>query len=266
MSANSSVIPDARSAIRDPGDRKARHFSGRPQSQIGMRGAASLALLSLAACEPRRGAALDELMPCAELVLAAGEFTANECRLEANGEALHVKFAQGDAGAVAGNISLEVIDAHGDVRQLLVEPGVSRYLAPRVHDVDGDGRADLLVGRDSGNVNTVSGVWIFSGERGVYERVGEISGVSVTHTEDGLVAVASRLSAAAWNVGFHLLDQRGLQLMASVEIEGIEQRGEVLRTRCRLSEDAALAELQLSPPEAQAKFCADPVTIGVFER
>jgi hypothetical protein len=224
------------------------------------------ALLALAACEPRRGAALEELMPCAELVLAAGEFAANECRIEANGEALHVKYAQGDAGAVAGNVSLELIDAHGDVRQLMVEPGVSRYLAPRVHDVDGDGRADLLVGRDAGNVNTVSGVWIFSGERGVYERVGEISGVSVTPTEDGLVAVGSRSSAAAWNIAFHQLDGRGLRLMASVEIEGIEQRGDVLRTRCLLNDGSGLAELGLAPAEAQAKFCADPATIRVFER
>jgi hypothetical protein len=226
--------------------------------------AASLALLALAACEPRRGAALDELMPCAELVLPAGEFAANECRLEANGEALRVKFAQGDAGAVAGNVSLEVIDAHGDVRQVMVEPGVSQYLAPRVDDVDGDGRADLLVGRDVGNVNTVSGVWIFSGERGVYERVGEINGIAVIHTEEGYVAVASRSSASVWDVAFYRLDQSGLQLVASVNVEGLERADGVVVTRCRLGDAPGIAALDLAPADARAKFCAEPAAVGVL--
>ncbi len=225
---------------------------------------AALAALALTACAPDRNAAMAELMPCADVVFEPGVFSANECRIEANGEGVHVTYAEAEEDAVAGSVTLELIGERGNVRQVMLEPDVAQYLAPRVHDVDGDGRADLLVGRSTGNVNTVSGVWIFNGERGVFARVGEINGVAVTRTEEGYVAVASRSSASTWNVAFSALDAGGMKLVASVDVEGLEREDGSLVSRCRLSDAPGIAELQLAPADAQAKFCAEPAAAGVL--
>lgn len=226
--------------------------------------AAALALLALPACAPDRNAAMAELMPCADVVFEPGVFGANECRLEANGENVHVTYAAAAEGAVAGSVTLELIGERGNVRQVMQEPDVAQYLAPRIHDVDGDGRADILVGRSTGNVNTVSGVWIFNGERGVFARVGEINGVAVTRTDEGYVAVASRSSASTWNVAFSALDAEGLKLVASVDVEGIQREDGALTARCRLADAPSIADLPLTPADAQAKFCAEPAAAGVL--
>lgn len=225
---------------------------------------AACACAWLAACAPDRSAQLAELMPCADVAFLSGEFSANECRLSANDESLRVVYAEAAEGAVAGTVSIEVFGDNGGVRQVMIEPDVSEYLAPRVHDVDGDGRADILVGRASGNANTVSGVWVFNGERGVYQRVGEISGVAVTRTEEGYVAVAGRSSAAAWNVAFHSLDDAGLHLVASVDVEGTPGDDGAIAIACRLADAPGIAELQLAPQAAEARFCAEPAASGVF--
>ncbi|MEQ1617343.1 MAG: integrin alpha [Terricaulis sp.] len=231
-----------------------------------MRGSTHMIAVALAvtACAPDRNEAMAELMPCADVVFEPGFFRANECRIEANGEALHVSYAGTAEGAIAGAVTLELIGERGNVRQVMQEPDVAQYLAPRVHDVDGDGRADILVGRSTGNVNTVSGVWIFNGERGVYARVGEINGVAVTRTEEGYVAVASRSSASTWNVAFSALDASGLKLVASVDVEGVQRADGALMSRCLLSDAPGIAELQLAPADAQAKFCAEPAAVGVL--
>jgi hypothetical protein len=237
-------------------------FSGLSRISRGV--VAMLLFAAPSACtrDPRAG--LAEIMPCADVAFSRGTLDAHECRLEANDETMHFKFAAVEEGA--GDISAEIIGARGEVRQVISETGVFEYLLPHVHDVDGDGRADLLIPRSSGNVNTVSAVWLFNGERGVYERVGEINGVSVNRTEDGLVAVASRSNAASWNVAFHRLDQSGLLMVASVDIEGMERVGETLRTRCRLADAPGIEALGLSPADANAKFCSEPATINVFEQ
>lgn len=227
-------------------------------------GFSALTALALTACGPDRNAQIAELMPCADVVFAPDGFAANECRIEANGEAVHVTYAGASEGAIAGAVTLELIGERGNVRQVMQEPDVAQYLAPRVHDVDGDGRADILVGRSTGNVNTVSGVWLFNGERGVFERVGEINGVAVTRTEEGYVAVASRSNASTWNVAYHKLDAEGLKLVASVDIEGFERMDGALAARCRLSDGPGLAVLDLNPADAQAKFCAEPAATAVL--
>ncbi len=231
-----------------------------------MRGFGFLAAtaLALSACAPDRNAAMAELMPCADVVFEPGVFRANECRIEANGEAVHVTYAEAAAGAVVGAVTLELIGERGNVRQVMQEPDIAQYLAPRVHDVDGDGRADILVGRSTGNVNTVSGVWIFNGERGVFARVGEINGVAVTRTQEGFVAVASRTNASTWNVAYSALDAEGLKLVASVDVEGFQRADGELGARCRLSDAPGIADLNLSPADAESKFCAEPAALNVL--
>ncbi|UPT61205.1 MAG: hypothetical protein M0D54_12175 [Hyphomonadaceae bacterium JAD_PAG50586_4] len=168
-------------------------------------------------------------------------------------------------GAPGGAVSVDVLGENGAVLQTMLESDVSEYLAPSVQDVDGDGRGDILIARERGNVNTASGVWVFNGDAGAYRRVGEISGVTIQNTSDGYVAVPARSSAAAWNVAFYQLDANGLHMLASVNIEGEELAGGQIRSTCSLLDAPGIAGLNLSTGDAEAKFCAEPAA-QVFEQ
>lgn len=196
-----------------------------------------------------------DIVPCADWE----ETTAaepGECQLEAGGQTLHVKFQPVAAGAETGSVSIDVLGEDGAVVQTMLEPDVSEYIAPVVQDVDGDGRADVLAARVSGNVNTEYGVWIFNGERGVYERVGDISAVEIERTSDGLIATQARSSAVSWNVAFYKLDEGGLHPMASIYVTAPETPGGA--PSCAVDEAPGLRDLNLTERAARERFCAEP--------
>lgn len=108
-------------------------------------------------------------------------------------------------------------------------------------------------------MNTEYGVWIYDGTR--YSRVGDVSGVEVERTADGLIAVPARSSASSWNVRYYRLDEGGLHHLVTAQVDGLEQlpNGSVL-SACGISEAPGLADLDLSERAAQERFCAEPVS------
>ncbi|MBL8536496.1 MAG: hypothetical protein JNM59_03745 [Hyphomonadaceae bacterium] len=228
-----------------------------------MRALLLASMVALAGCAGEPRVDLSNIPACASYEPSRGALEPGACKLEANGETLHVKFAATPEGSSGGVVSVDVVSAEGDVRQVLIEENVSEYLTPSVQDIDGDGRGDLLLPRESGNVNLVSGVWVFSGD-GLYRRAGEVSGVAVARTDEGLIAVPARGSAASWNVTFHQLDEGGLRLIASVDVEAQEAANGALTTRCSLADAPGLEIVHLSTEQAETKFCAEPATTGVF--
>jgi len=227
----------------------------------------AVAALALAACAPEAPTQAAASLPnCADLSFS-GELTPAECRLQAAGQMLHVTFAALPAGTVAGTITINVLDDAGATLQSLLEPDVSEYRLPSVEDVDGDGRADILIPRATGNVNTEYGMWIYNGERGRYERVGDISGVSVERTSDGYIAVPARSGGAWWNVAFYRLDEGGLHPIVTLQIDSPivwrqidreERTSGALGFRCTLMESPGLRDINLDARAAEAKFCAEP--------
>lgn len=227
-----------------------------------IRHAAFASLTLLAACAPDGRARLAEVMPCSEWALPGAALNGDGCKLEANGDTLHVKFMT--EGEAAGTVSADVLDRRGIVRQVILETNVLQYSAPTVQDVDGDGRGDIIIARGTGNVNTVSAIWLFSGARGVYERVGEVNGVSIERTGDGYIATPARSSASVWNIAFHGLDENGLRLIASVDAGAIPADDGSMEQTCELADAPGIGELQLTPEAAEAKFCAEPAVTGIF--
>lgn len=228
-----------------------------------MKRLASFALIVMAAaCNPApQPVETTDIAGCDEIELS-GALEPAECQLTAGEDVLHVRFEPLAAGTQLGAINIEVLKQDGAVAQTMLEPEVSEYRAPTVEDVDGDGRADVLIARETGAVNTTHAVWIFSGERGVYERVGDISGVSIERTADGLIAVPARSSAAAWNVTFYKLDEGGLHPMVTVAVEAPAGRGN--EAGCTLAESPGLRDLNLTEGAARERFCAEPAA-QVFE-
>lgn len=187
----------------------------------------------------------------------SGELTPGECRLEASGQTLHVRFAELAAGMQSGNVSIDVIGSDGQVYQTVLESDVSEYRAPSVQDVDGDGRGDILIPLMTGNVNTDYAVWLYSGADGRFERVGAVSGVEIKRTDEGYVAVPARSGAASWTVSFFRLDQEGLHPLVTLQIDG-EEVGGAIRSTCTVLEGDGLAAIGLNERAAQEKFCAEP--------
>jgi hypothetical protein len=225
--------------------------------------AGAMLAVTLLACTAGERVDLGGVPPCAAFEPSRGALEAGECKLEANGETLHVRYANLPESATGGAVSIDVIGANSAVRQVLLEENVSEYLTPSVQDVDGDGRGDVLIPRETGNVNSVRGVWIFSGE-GLYRRAGEIIGVDIVRTDEGLIASPARSSAAAWNVAFHRLDEDGLHLIASVDVEGEPRADGTIATRCTLADAPGIVAFNLTVEAATAKFCAEPAAAGVF--
>jgi hypothetical protein len=217
-------------------------------------------LLLAAACGERQTQPADAgaLQPCAEADRTRSGLTPGQCVLESSGQTLRVTYADLAAGTQAGAVSVDVLGDDGQVAQTLLESDVPEYLTPQLQDIDGDGRADILIPRVLGNVNFEWGVWIYDGAR--YRRVGEIGGVQVERTADGLIAVPARSSAASWSVPYYRLDESGLHHLVTAQIDGEQMADGSVRGTCTLPEAPGLADLNLSQRAAQERFCAEPAS------
>lgn len=209
---------------------------------------------ALAACTPpAQPVETTDIAGCDEVDFT-GALEEGECQLAAGENLLHVKFAPLATGARFGMITVDVLSEDGSVVQTMLEPDVAEYRAPSVHDVDGDGRADVLIARAAGAANVSWAIWIYSGERGVYERVGDVNGLAIERTGDGLVVVPSRSSATTWDVAFYRLDEGGLHPAATIAVAASADG----RPDCRLADAPGLRDLNLTEAEARTRFCAEP--------
>lgn len=219
---------------------------------------ALLAAAIVAACNQAPGAAeLTPAQPCERAALT-GDLAPAVCQTAAGGQILRLTYTELVEGDGGGVIGVDVLDAGGRRLQSFRESGVSGYWPPEVTDVDGDGRADLLLTRAGGTANAAQAVWVFGGAG--YRRVGEVNGVSVERTDEGYIAVPARSSASAWDVTFYELDEEALRLLLAVAVEaqGADAAGQATGIACRISDAPGLARLELTLAEAQEKFCAEP--------
>jgi hypothetical protein len=232
----------------------------------------SICVLALGACNQQGGAsdadaaqaALERIMGRADCVdqpdLAPGE---GGCRINPKGgEAASDRHILVDANANGDAVIATVVDNAGAPLQTLEESGVTRLMAPQQDDFDGDGALDLVFTRDTGNVNSVQALWRQNPTTGAYTRLGEVSGVVITRTKDGEIAVAARSSAASWEVGYSRIANDKLESVARVEVSaaGMEN-GAVTGVTCTLLEAPAGANKKA----AQQKYCADPAAADVFK-
>ena len=85
-------------------------------------------------------------------------------------------------------------------------------------DLDRDGKADLLLPLETGNVNTTWAVWRQKDDGKGFERIGEPSGVGISKTESGYFSVPSRSSAIEWDVAFYKLEADTLRPIVTASI------------------------------------------------
>lgn len=216
----------------------------------------SIAVLAAACSQPNAPRQTAILPTCDTLDLSGGQLTPGACRIEAGGQVFNVTYADVPEGVAGGAVTIEVIGPDGAVAQSILEQDVSEYRHVSLEDIDGDGRIDIRIPIATGNVNTQSALWVFNGERGLYQRVGDVSGISIERTADGYLAVPARSSAVAWNVAFYRFDEGGIHPILTLLIEA--PAGRSTEPGCRIESAPGLRDVNLDEAAARAKFCAEP--------
>lgn len=241
---------------------------------------AALAAVAFAACTPETEAPADtaeappeaaqKRMPlpdCAGVsseVDAEGKLVYTDCRgmfEDQSGLAFEARWT------TEGDVTTETVQIVGPgdaTLQTITETMDGAGGSPSSKDVDGDGRADLLVPRYQGMVNTTWAVWMQGADQS-FARAGELFGVDLQKTESGYIAAPSRSSADTWSVAFLTLEGGALVPQATVDVkaEGTPD-GAVTGWTCSLQAEAQLAE-GLEAKVAEAKFCAEPIAAGIFK-
>lgn len=190
-------------------------------------GLAGIALITLAACtpEPVEAPAANEtaapvqagLQTCAIAESATGamipQLSACTIALGSGQPTLSVSSQAMTDGE--GTLRIEVLDASGASLQVIEETATGSYSYPYIEDIDGDGAADIMAPLLTGNVNTNYAVWL-KGADGAFRRAGELSGVSIGQTPEGMIAASGRSNAAEWETGYYRVTDGALEEIAAV--------------------------------------------------
>ncbi|HEX5007709.1 MAG TPA: hypothetical protein VFV70_11380 [Hyphomonadaceae bacterium] len=236
----------------------------------------------LAACSPKSeapveeadsgsGAVAEKRMPlpdCSTVQtedLGADGWKHPDCRLMLNdnsGLAVEARYSKAEDETT--KVSVQVV-APGDVTlQKIEETMGNTFNQISVQDIDKDGKADLLLPLETGNVNTTWAAWRQQDDGKSFVRIGEPSGVEIVKTQSGYVAVPSRSSANEWDVAFFKLEGE-LTPVATATITAEGEVDKITGVTCVVADDGGLAAAGLDQAAAQAKFCAEPTVAEIFK-
>jgi hypothetical protein len=169
--------------------------------------AATERLMGMATCADAaesEGGMVPELMPC-RISLGEGK------------PSLVVTSTPMTEGAdgPSGQIRVETSGEGGLSLQVIEETALFAFNYPYTEDLTGDGLADLMVPLMTGNVNTSYAFWV-QGADGQFVRAGELGGVSIGRTTEGLIAASGRSSASEWETGYFRVTNGALEEVAAV--------------------------------------------------
>lgn len=161
-------------------------------------------------------------------------------------------------------VTVQVV-APGDATLQTIEETMGNTFEPiSLADIDKDGRIDIRIPLETGNVNTSWALWRQKEDHS-FVRIGEPSGVSIVNTASGYIAVQARSSASEWEVEFYKLVMDALQPIATATVTAQGEPGKVAGVDCSVTDDGALAALGLSGEAARTQFCAEPVVAEIFK-
>lgn len=190
-----------------------------------------------------------------------------DCRLmlpDQSGLAIEARYAPAEDDST--EIKIQVVAPGDATLQEIVERMGGTFNGPSVEDFDKDGKSDILLPLETGNVNTTWAVWR-QGEGQTFLRVGEPNGVSIVKTDSGFIAVQGRSSASEYFVDFYKLESDKLEPMLSARVTGkLDDDGsKVIGAECAIEDDANLMALGLTAEAAKAQFCAEPTVDGLVK-
>jgi hypothetical protein len=220
---------------------------------------------------PAAGAAVEKRMPLPDCEAVetqdqgADGWIHPDCRLmltDASGLAIEARYTRAEDEST--NVAVQVVAPGDATLQTIDETMGNTFNRISLQDIDGDGKTDLLVPLETGNVNTTWAVWRQLDNS--FQRAGELSGVGISRTEDGHLAVPARSSASEWNVEFWRLEGGELLPVATAEVSAsLSDTGEASDIKCDVVLDGRSGGVGLSAEEARTKFCAEPAAADVFK-
>jgi hypothetical protein len=236
----------------------------------------------LAACSPESeapseeadagaGAAAEKRMPlpdCSTVQtqdLGADGWKHPDCRLmltDNSGLAVEARYAKAEDEST--KVSVQVVAPGDATLQTIDETMGNTFNQISVQDVDKDGKADILLPLETGNVNTTWAVWRQQDDGKSFVRIGEPTGVEIVKTDSGFIDIPSRSSANEWDVAFYKLDGE-LTPVATATTTAEGEVDKITSVTCKVTDDGGLATAGLDPAAAQAKFCAEPAVAEIFK-
>lgn len=178
-------------------------------------------LMGMETCEDAQAASgtmVEELTPC-RIALGDGQPSL---------VVTSAPMADGAEGRT-GTLRVEVAGDAGASLQVIEETAYGAYTYPYAEDIDGDGTIDIMVPLLTGNVNTSYAVWL-KGADGMFVRAGELGGVSIGRTTEGLIATSGRSSASEWETGYFRVTNGAFEEVAAVVNRPDPEPGEPPRT------------------------------------
>ncbi len=188
-----------------------------------------------------------------------------DCRLmfaDQSGMAIEARYTPAEDEST--QINVQVVAAGDATLQAIDERMGNTFNGPSLQDFDKDGKVDILLPLETGNVNTTWAVWR-QADAGKFVRAGEPSGVSLEKTESGYIAAPARSSANAWSVAFYKLEGDALQPVATAEVTAQGEPDKITGTECTVTDDAGIVAAGLTQEAAKAQFCAEKVVTEIFK-
>jgi hypothetical protein len=189
-----------------------------------------------------------------------------DCRLmltDNSGLAAEARYSKAEDEST--EVSVQVV-APGDATvQTIEETMGNTFNKISAQDIDKDGKADLLLPLETGNVNTTWAIWRQQDDGKSFVRIGEPSGVEIVKTDSGYFAVPSRSSANEWDVAFYKLEANALQPIVTASTVAQGEVDKVTGVECSVTDDGGLAQTGLDLAAARDKFCAEPSVAEIFK-
>ncbi len=235
-----------------------------------------LAALAFAACSPAPDASIEaaaggvpaaKRMPlpdCATVEAqdaGADGWKHPDCRLmfpDQSGMAIEARYTPAEDDST--EVTVQVVQTGDQTIQEFKERMGNTFNGPELVDFDKDGKVDIQLPLETGNVNTAWALWR-QGADGKFVRIqaDDLSGVSLVKTDSGYIATQGRSSANEYYVSFYKLTETKLEPVATVSVIARGEPDKVTGVDCAVEADGStpLGE-GLTGITAEAKFCPEP--------
>jgi hypothetical protein len=185
-----------------------------------------------------------------------------DCRLvfpDPSGLAIEARYAPAEDDST--EVTVQVVQTGDKTIQTFKERMGNTFNGPELVDFDKDGKVDIQLPLETGNVNTSWAIWR-QVEDGKFVRIqaDDLSGVELTKTDSGYIATQGRSSANEYYVSFYKLIETKLEPVATVSVIARGEPDNITGVDCAVDTDdtSPLGE-GLTTKTAGAKFCPEPL-------
>ncbi|MFE3196095.1 hypothetical protein ACFXHA_44340 [Nocardia sp. NPDC059240] len=157
-----------------------------------------------------------------------------------------------------GKTSYDALTEAGSGLMLLAEP--------MLHDIDADGRDELLVPLAGGSGGTTYAVYRDSiddpgRDAAHFVKIGEVNGSIPEHTDSGYIAVVGKGGLYEKEVAFMKIENSQLRKIVRVEIDLKEDSSGHRHGTCKLLDASGLAGSGLTDAEVTQRFCNESIVL-----